>query len=471
MDFVGPDGNIMSQPVPTDEESMNMKALTLRRDQIALLIGNGGETINALRRKSPAEVRIDHQRHEAWGKVTIIGPAGSIHETEQMITEAISVKFIGTALDEATSHSDSLAQSLISQHHAVSLVESAARSECDNPAGGGSKTLGQSIPDACEVDRAAIVTNGTVQSSGDTHQPNQEQLTMRVQRGDNDGLDTDDARSVARRADLSAGSLQSRKLGGTNRDDGDSWGDSYDYASYKHWSQSEPQEHPRHRLRTSASDWATPAPHQNAHIGVGGAGTFEVSNYAGSSSSSKQADRPTPPWRKRSGEDAALSVARGKLGYTEDIDEKSDQPAETSLDQASIAATALPKPSRHPNLVSGTTPKSSSGVSQSVSSGNDSGCSTRITLVAVPKRQLGVKASKSMDQGSKANISDPEVCDLEQQREKEALHKYNSGVALGGDDMKRIRKVFSAAGLKGAALMHVLEHAVQANTSCSRGET
>lgn len=67
----------------------NFKVLQMDAAQIRALIGRGGETVQGIRAKSGAEVKIDHLPSEPIGRVTVIG---DVEKTEGMIKEALTAK-------------------------------------------------------------------------------------------------------------------------------------------------------------------------------------------------------------------------------------------------------------------------------------------------------------------------------------------------------------------------------------------
>lgn len=67
----------------------NYKSFEMDAAQIRALIGRGGETVQGIRAKSGAEVKIDHTLSEQTGRVTIVG---DVEKTEAMIREALAGK-------------------------------------------------------------------------------------------------------------------------------------------------------------------------------------------------------------------------------------------------------------------------------------------------------------------------------------------------------------------------------------------
>lgn len=74
---------------PPGVDPSRFKVLKLEGVQIRALIGKGGETVQDIRHRSGAEVKIDHLPTEVWGSVTIVG---DVEKTEQMVKEALAAK-------------------------------------------------------------------------------------------------------------------------------------------------------------------------------------------------------------------------------------------------------------------------------------------------------------------------------------------------------------------------------------------
>lgn len=74
---------------PPGVKPENWKVLEMDGTQIRALIGRGGETVQGIRAKSGAEVKIDHAPNETTGRVTLVG---DIERVEQLIREALAAK-------------------------------------------------------------------------------------------------------------------------------------------------------------------------------------------------------------------------------------------------------------------------------------------------------------------------------------------------------------------------------------------
>eukprot|EP00403_Amphidinium_massartii_P036176 CAMPEP_0178443972 /NCGR_PEP_ID=MMETSP0689_2-20121128/39221_1 /TAXON_ID=160604 /ORGANISM="Amphidinium massartii, Strain CS-259" /LENGTH=231 /DNA_ID=CAMNT_0020068097 /DNA_START=63 /DNA_END=758 /DNA_ORIENTATION=- len=78
-----------SRPPNLVAASSNHRVLRLQAMQIRALLGKGGETVNEIRRRSGADIKIHHPPHEAEGSVSIVGNAMA---AEMMIQEALLLK-------------------------------------------------------------------------------------------------------------------------------------------------------------------------------------------------------------------------------------------------------------------------------------------------------------------------------------------------------------------------------------------
>eukprot|EP00927_Polykrikos_kofoidii_P014586 TRINITY_DN16414_c0_g1_i3.p1 TRINITY_DN16414_c0_g1~~TRINITY_DN16414_c0_g1_i3.p1 ORF type:complete len:531 (-),score=83.68 TRINITY_DN16414_c0_g1_i3:10-1602(-) len=78
-----------SRPAPVTGAGRNHKVMRLPAIQIRALLGRGGQTINDVRARSGADIKIHHPPQDEWGSVSIVG---NVELCEFLINEALAAK-------------------------------------------------------------------------------------------------------------------------------------------------------------------------------------------------------------------------------------------------------------------------------------------------------------------------------------------------------------------------------------------
>lgn len=80
-----------SQPTsgPLAKGNVGQKVLKMQAVQIRCMLGRGGETINAIRNRTGADIKVKHPHKDPWGEVSIVG---NISKTEAVIREVLAAK-------------------------------------------------------------------------------------------------------------------------------------------------------------------------------------------------------------------------------------------------------------------------------------------------------------------------------------------------------------------------------------------
>merc|ERR1712048_1149020 len=90
-----------SKPPPVSGAA-NHKVLRLKAPQIRALLGKGGQTVNMIRARTGADIKIHHPPQDEYGSVSVVG---NVEYVEQLVAEACAAKgfpiqadlFTGTA--------------------------------------------------------------------------------------------------------------------------------------------------------------------------------------------------------------------------------------------------------------------------------------------------------------------------------------------------------------------------------------